>query len=205
MSIIYRGKTHYLGLYGSPESHIAYSRLVAEIQANPALDLPKGESDVTVRELAVAFLDHAEANTDPITYITFRVIVLDFLDKLYGDNISVDNFKPSCLKLVRAEMVKSRRFCRNTLNRHTRRIISIFEWGVENELVQETTWNALKAVGHGRIKWIWRIAEWIRFDCYCVRKRQSVHISCYSRATVGVFDFSFSYNQPLTSQFFHGG
>jgi hypothetical protein len=29
---------------------------------------------------------------------------------------------------------------------HTRRIVSIFAWGVRNDLVQETTWRALKTV-----------------------------------------------------------
>jgi integrase len=32
------------------------------------------------------------------------------------------------------------------VNDHTRRIVSIFAWGVENDLVPETTWRALKAV-----------------------------------------------------------
>jgi integrase len=43
-------------------------------------------------------------------------------------------------------MVHSRRFCRRIVNRYTDRIVAIFGWGVENELVQDTTWRALKAV-----------------------------------------------------------
>lgn len=43
-------------------------------------------------------------------------------------------------------MVKSRRFSRKIVNRCVNGIIYIFAWGVENELVQETTWRALKAV-----------------------------------------------------------
>ena len=144
--IYYCGKTHYLGLYGSPESKIAYSRLIAEIQANPVFFLPKGEPCVTVKELAAAFLDHAKTNMDATIYGRFRIIVLEFLMKLYGDNTPVDSFTPRSLKLVREEMVNSSRFCRDTINRHVRRIVSIFEWGVENDLVPETAWNALKAV-----------------------------------------------------------
>ena len=144
--VYHHGKRIYLGEYGSPESHAAYSRFVAEKQANPTFHLLKGEPSVTVKELAVAYLDHAKVSTDPTTYTIYRTIVLDFLDKLYGDSTPVDEFKPSCLKLVRTEMVHSQRFCRNTVNRHTQRIVSIFEWGVENELVPETTWRALNAV-----------------------------------------------------------
>ena len=146
-AVVYlNGKPNYLGLYGSQASKVAYARLIAAIQANPTVFLQKEKKHVTVSDLAAAFLDHAETSTDPITYIIYRTIVLDFLEKLYGDDIPVDEFKPSCLKLVREQMVKSRRFCRNTVNRHTQRIVSIFGWGVSEELVQETTHRALKTV-----------------------------------------------------------
>ncbi|MDR0327357.1 MAG: site-specific integrase [Planctomycetaceae bacterium] len=145
--VYYHGKIIYLGDYCTPEALVAYNRFCAEIQGNPALCPPKAEEpDVTVPELTAAYLDYAKANTDPTIYGIYRTIVLDFLDKLYGDNTSVNDFKPSCLKLVRESMVQSRRFCRNTVNRHTQRIVSLFEWGVENELVLETTWRTLQAV-----------------------------------------------------------
>jgi integrase len=146
--VYYGGKMHYLGRYGSDESKIAYSRLIAEIQANPlAIPLTNGEKQrVTIRELTAAFLDHAKANINPTDYTHYRTVVLDFLDKLYGDNTPVENFTPRSLKLVRDEMIKSRRFCRNIINKYARFIIFIFGWGVENELVQETTWRALKSV-----------------------------------------------------------
>jgi integrase len=149
-AVVYQnGRPRYLGLYGSPESKVAYARIVAELQANPtspAVSPSIGEKHVTVRELTAAFLDYAKANIDPISYGHCRVIVLDFLDKLYGNNTPVDNFKPSCLTLVRSEMIQSGRLCRRTVNDHTRRIVSMFAWGVERDLVPETTWRALKAV-----------------------------------------------------------
>jgi integrase len=119
---------------------------VAESQAAPTFHLAKGETKVTVSELTAAFLDHAEATVESRGYSHYRVIVLDFLDKLYGDNTPVDDFKPSCLKLVRENMIQSRRFCRKMVNKYANLIISIFGWGVESELVAETTWRALKAV-----------------------------------------------------------
>ena len=42
--VYYHGKTIYLGDYGSPESHTAYSRFVAESQANPTFYLSKVQS-----------------------------------------------------------------------------------------------------------------------------------------------------------------
>ena len=59
--VYYRGKPHYLGVYGSPESKIAYHRFLAEIQANHAVTPPSGEKNVTICELTAAFLDHAKA------------------------------------------------------------------------------------------------------------------------------------------------
>ena len=144
--VYHHGKRIFLGDYGSPESQVAYSRFVAEIQASPTFILSKGETSVSVKELAAGYLDYAKENTDPTTYVIYRTIVLDFLAKLYGDDVPVDDFKPKSLKLVRTAMMESQRFCRSILNRHTQRIVSIFQWGVENELVQETTWRALQAV-----------------------------------------------------------
>ena len=144
--VYHHGKRIYLGDYGSPESHTAYARFVAESQANPTFYLSKGESSVTVKELAAAFLDHAKVTQGDTDYKHCRTAVVEFLLKLYGDDTPADSFKPSCLKLVREEMVKSRRFCRNTINKYIRRIVFMFAWGVENDSVLETTWRALKTV-----------------------------------------------------------
>ena len=146
-AVVYlNGKIHYLGLYGSEESKVAYARLVAESRVSPALLLPKEGASVTISELAVAFLDHINTSLKPTSYNHYRTIVGDFLLKLYGGDIPVDDFKPSSLKLVRSEMIQSRRFCRRLINVYTRHIISIFTWGVEEELVQPNTVLALKAV-----------------------------------------------------------
>ena len=144
--VYYRGKPHYLGRYGSPESKIAYSRFISEIQANPIFLPAKAEKHVSICELTAAFLDHAKKSMDSTEYGHYRIIILDFLDKLYGDGISVDDFKPRCLKLVREEMIQSGRFCRRIVNRYTFWITAIFAWGVENDLVPETVWRALKSV-----------------------------------------------------------
>jgi len=144
--VYYRGKIHYLGLYGTPEALAAYNRFCAEIQNNPAFYLQSGEASVTVPELAVAFLDHAKATLTVPNYTHYRIVLLDFLLKLYGGDITADNFKPSCLKLIRKEMIQSGRFCRGVVNEYTRRIVTAFSWGVGEEYVNPNTVAALKAV-----------------------------------------------------------
>ena len=54
-------KTIYLGVFGSPESKDEYARRVQVAETNPAtaVDGPK-EADLTVAELLVGFLEHAE-------------------------------------------------------------------------------------------------------------------------------------------------
>jgi len=136
--VYYGGKSYYLGRYGSDESKVAYSRLLAEIQASPTgVPLPKEEQHVTVRELAAAFLDYSQSSINPTDYAHYRTVVLDFLDKLYGDDTPVEQFKPSCLKLVRQEMMKSRRFCRNIINKYIKFTVANFGWGVEHNLVPD--------------------------------------------------------------------
>jgi len=146
-AVVYlNGKTHYLGSYGSPESKVAYARLVAESRNNPTVVPPQDGSGVTVSDLAVAFLDHAKATLTSTNYTHYRIVVADFLLKLYGDDTPVDSFKPSSLKLLRQELILSQRFCRKMVNSYTDRIVRIFSWGVEEEMVEPNTDLALKAV-----------------------------------------------------------
>jgi len=145
------GKRIFLGLYGSQESNIAYARTLAE-RASPNLAPPRGEKDVTVKELGAAFLDYAKATLQKPNYTHHRVAVLDFLMKFYGDGTLVNDFKPSCLKLVRQEMITALnkrgepRLCRKQINDYVSRIVRIFQWGVEEGVVHSDTAAVLKAV-----------------------------------------------------------
>ena len=145
--VYHQGRKIYLGLYGSSESKAAYTRLLAELQKNPTVIPLSGENrKVTVSELAAEFLDYAKVSINSTDYMHYQTVVLDFLEKLYGDNFPVDDFKPRCLKLVREKMITDRRFCRHTINKYVRFTVSIFAFGVEHDLVLETTWRALKVV-----------------------------------------------------------
>jgi integrase len=131
---------------GTPEALAAYHRFCVELQSNSTEYIAQtGRSDVTVSELGAAFLEHLKERTHEINYITFRIIIDEFLLALYWDT-PVDAFSTTCLDLVRSAMKESGRFNRNVLNRHTRRIISIFKWGVWKELCKESTWRKLTVI-----------------------------------------------------------
>jgi hypothetical protein len=62
------GKDVYCGHYGTPGCRARYLRALAECEAAdrqpigpPAVDRPAGISDLTVNELAVAYLQHADS------------------------------------------------------------------------------------------------------------------------------------------------
>jgi len=144
--VYFQGKIHYLGLYGSNESWTAYNRFIAESRGNPVfIPPPEGES-ATVADLVAAFLEYAEPTLDSSTYGHYRTLIGDFVLKLYGNDTAADAFKPRCLKLLRSEMVESKRFSRNTINKYIRFVVALFHWGVSEELVQPNTHLALKAV-----------------------------------------------------------
>ena len=84
--VYHQGRKIYLGLYGSPESKTAYTRLLAELQADPiAIPLSNEKKRVTISELAVTFLDYAAKNINFTDYTHYQTVILDFLEKLYGD------------------------------------------------------------------------------------------------------------------------
>jgi integrase len=143
---VYRnGKTIYLGIYGSPESKIAYARFVAELKADTTPYTPDNKEHITVQALVLSFLDHVKGTITPQSYGHHRSAIRALL-KLYGNDTLVGNFTPSCLKLFRQELINSKRLCRKMVNDHTRRIVSMFTWGVSEELVKPHTEAALKAV-----------------------------------------------------------
>ena len=144
-AVYLNGKTIYLGHYGSPESKIAYTRFVAQHKSETALYVPEDKTNVTVKALALSYLDHVQGTISSQSYGHNRSAIRALLP-LYGDDTLVGSFTPSCLKLFRQELIHSKRLCRKMINNHTRRIVSMFSWGVEEELVLPNTEAALKAV-----------------------------------------------------------
>lgn len=55
------GRDHYLGPYGSPESHERYARLIAQWHSAPAVVIAPAvrKADLSINELLVAYLEFA--------------------------------------------------------------------------------------------------------------------------------------------------
>lgn len=151
------GKSHYLGKYGSEESRKLYGDLVGKLLSGQTIDPfartkqpadQSSESGLTISELVLAFMRHAEGhyvkNGKPTSEIHCLKSATRPLIELYAFT-TVDGFGPLMLKAVREKMVAAG-WCRSVINKNVGRIRSIFRWGVENEMVSAVTLQRLQAV-----------------------------------------------------------
>jgi integrase len=144
----YNGKRIYHGAWGSPEAEKNYKRFIAALLENPSMPLRMGGDSgggVLVSELAAGYFDHIENSRMDKTTVNLFKQAIGYLAEVYGE-LAVNEFSPKKLKAVRSQMVKAATLCRNTVNRYSCNIVRIFQWGVEEELVQESVYNALRVV-----------------------------------------------------------
>src|SRR5690349_1775822 len=102
------------GAYDSPESRGAFAALLLELQAAPhQAQPPAAPGGITVAELLVAYLDHAERHYrtpdgQPTSEVYEVKLVLRALRELYGDT-QVSSFGPLCVKAARQKWVNDGR------------------------------------------------------------------------------------------------
>jgi len=144
------GRDFYLGRHGSEISRQAYDRLVGEWLAN-GRRLPADTADdpaITVTELLAAYLQHARAyyrkGGRPTKEVSHVKNAIRIVKELYGRTL-VHDFGPLKLKAVRQRLIDSGHH-RTYVNDTVGRIKRMFKWGLENELVPASTYQALQAV-----------------------------------------------------------
>lgn len=100
----------YLGPHDTEESHAEYRRVLVEWEAS-GRRLPvstKAAPDITVNELAVAYLDHAERHYvkdgDQTNQLDRIRLAIRVLRSTHGHTLARD-FGPKSLKMVRANML----------------------------------------------------------------------------------------------------
>jgi integrase len=137
------------GPFGSPESLAAKARLELEIATSPIRTPAAGRDGISVNELLLAFLEHAERHYrgpdgNPTGEWREYKLVSRRVRVLYGE-IPVAEFGPLKLKAIRQGMVDAG-MCRGVVNQRIGRVRRIFKWGVGEELVPPTVFQALAAV-----------------------------------------------------------
>ncbi len=140
----------HLGRYGSPESVAEYNRLIQEWLSQEAQSAPvpgPAESNPTVSELILAFWTrfatphYRRSDGTPTGELENSKDSLRPLRKLYGHTTARD-FGPLALKAVRQSMIDSG-LARSTINQRVGRIVWMFKWAVENEMLPPVVHQAL--------------------------------------------------------------
>jgi integrase len=145
-----RRKDILLGAYKSPESRAEYRRIIAEIEAGLPGTVPLCLSpDLTVNELLLSFLRHAEQHyRRPDGTMTDEVkeykLVFRIMKDLYGHSLARE-FGPLALKAVREQMVKGG-LCRSLINQRVGRVRRVFKWSAGEELLPFDVYHRLTAV-----------------------------------------------------------
>lgn len=141
------GRDIYLGEFDSPESHEKYDRLIAEWLLSRRVDPVEGRI-LTVCELMVRFLQfsHGYYVKDGKVTSEFGCITAAMkpVRRLY-ETLPVTDFGPKALKIVRQQMIDGG-VSRKSINAQIKRVQRMFKWGVSEEIVPATVYQALATV-----------------------------------------------------------
>ena len=146
--VVIAGRCHYLGPHGTVASRVEYDRLIAEWIANGRQLAVAPDLGLTIAELMQRYRQHVQQyylkNGRPTSEQHDIASAMRFVRLLYADK-RVGEFGPLSLKAVRQKMIEAD-WARSTINRQVQRVQRMFRWGVENELVSASVYQALKAV-----------------------------------------------------------
>jgi integrase len=151
------GQDHYLGDYGSAESHEHYERLIAEwrVQRQEQSRLAERKSNalpsrakLTVEQVLGLYWKFAKGYyvregkaTKELTSMKYAIRPVR---RLYGRS-RAQEFGPLALKAVRQHLI-DKDLCRTEINRRIHRIKRVFKWAVSEELVPPSVYEGLHAV-----------------------------------------------------------
>lgn len=146
-------KDVYLGEFGSRASRVKYGQVIAEYAAHSAItDDPATAPDldtILIGDLVDAFWIYAEKRyvkngkhtSEIYAFRSAAAIVIE----LYSQ-IRAKDFGPRKLKNCMIAMQQRGGLSRKIINRYANRIRRIFQWGVAEELISESTWSSLRSV-----------------------------------------------------------
>jgi integrase len=152
----------YLGQYDSPESRTEYARIVQELAVSPIPNsfdrIVKDKSDVTMSELLNAYRKYAEQHYrhpdgTPTSEISVVKITLKAFREVYA-NKPISEFGPLCVKAIRQKWIDENH-TRSECNRRVKIIKRILKWGLSEELVPATIYQAVASIAglqRGRTK-----------------------------------------------------
>ncbi len=148
------GRDHYLGPYGTQESHQAYNRLIAEWLSTQRSKQPTKPKSLQQLDgmLVVQVIDRYRTFAEtyyakdgkPTKEFENLKYALKPLRELYGSTPARD-FGPKNLKAMQQHFVAAR-ICRTQINKRIDKIKRMFKWAVSEELVPPTVLEGLRSV-----------------------------------------------------------
>jgi integrase len=147
--VIIRGRQHYLGPYGSEESREKYGRLIAELAAGGRPDQAHDPgAKLLVVELVARYWDFAQGyyrkDGRPSAHLDAVRRNLRLLRQLYAHTPAGD-FGPLALRAIQQKLIGERK-CRTYINATCDIIRRVFKWGVSQELIPPSIYQALATV-----------------------------------------------------------
>lgn len=162
--VYFRGKSFYLGPYGSPEAERAYAALLVRLTGEAAVPYPSRIRPVSapkVSDVAARFLAHAEATCRPLQYKLYKDALRPLM-RLFGETPAAD-FDDLRLEQVRtaltsgswmndAERERRRKhrqpvgWCRAVANAAIRRVRTCWRWAERQKLVPKGSWANLRTL-----------------------------------------------------------
>ena len=147
-------KNHYLGLYGSVESHDAYNRIIAEwLATQRSKQPPNSNEDHLPVKFSVAQVIERYKYYASTYFVKDGVATKEYVNlkdalkplrELYGD-IPTCNYGPKNLKAMQQHFI-SKKICRTQINKRIDKIDHMFKWAVSEELVTATVLEGLRSV-----------------------------------------------------------
>lgn len=155
-TVKFGGKVRYLGPFGSPESKAAYQAAIAQwarqTYADPSTSPPApsiaSEETVTIDELLLAYLKHAEVHYRRDGQPTGTLDTLKPILRMFRGMFTrtrPKDFRPAYLEAFQEHMI-ARNCARSYINDATARIKGMFRWGVRKELVPVEVLHRLETV-----------------------------------------------------------
>jgi integrase len=147
----FSGRQYWFGPFDDPETHARFAVFKARWETNgrQVPDQGAAAAGLTVADLSALYLEHAETyyrrgdgtQTQEVGIIacTIKPLLALFREQPVGE------FSLRCLKLLRERMIDDG-LCRKTVNDRVTRVVRIFGWGAEEELVPPEVYGALRAL-----------------------------------------------------------
>ena len=150
--VTWKKKRHYLGVWGKAETEERYRRFVADLVTSPSITEPAKTltpaHQTEIVELCAAFLQHAQTwyvkNGKPTAQLGHVKQHIRILRDLFGST-PVADFGPLALQTIQKHLVANS-YTRPGLNSRVQGIRRIFKWGVSQELVPPSVYQALSCV-----------------------------------------------------------